>query len=291
MIDYEFIKARSLKEALDFLGNYEDVKAIAGGTDLIVDIRKENVRAKGFKRLLDISGLKELEFIEKERDRVVLGALLTHTSLIESPIIEQHFPLLASAAKTIGSPQIRNRGTIGGNINNASPAADLLPPLIALKAQVKLCSVRGERTMSLEEFLAGPYKTNRQSDELMTEVHIPLVNEDYLGNFQKIGRRKAMNIARLNLAILLGINDGTIFDPRVVPGAATAYPIRFGKVEEAISGKDIKDIDPAEIGELASEEMVSFTGVRWSTPYKRVALASLVKRALESIFREAKVDE
>ena len=291
MIDYEFIKARSLKEALDFLGNYEDVKAIAGGTDLIVDIRKENVRAKGFKRLLDISGLKELEFIKKERDHVVLGALSTHTSLIESPIIDQHFPLLASAAKTIGSPQIRNRGTIGGNINNASPAADLLPPLIALKAQVKLCSVRGERTMSLEEFLAGPYKTNRQSDELMTEVHIPLVSEDYLGNFQKIGRRKAMNIARLNLAILLGINDGTIFDPRVVPGAATAYPIRFGKVEEAISGKDIKDIDPAEIGELASEEMVSFTGVRWSTPYKRVALASLVKRALESIFQEAKVDE
>jgi len=291
MIDYEFIKARSLEEALDFLGNYEDVKAIAGGTDLIVDIRKENVRAKGFKYLLDISGLKELEFIKKERDHVVLGALSTHTSLIESPIIEQHFPLLASAAKTIGSPQIRNRGTIGGNINNASPAADLLPPLIALKAQVKLCSARGERTMSLEEFLAGPYKTNRQSDELMTEVHIPLVSEDYLGNFQKIGRRKAMNIARLNLAILLGINNGTIFDPRVVPGAATAYPIRFGKVEEAISGKDIKDIDPAEIGELASEEMVSFTGVRWSTPYKRVALASLVKRALESIFQEAKVDE
>ena len=291
MIDYEFIKARSLEEALDFLGNYEDVKAIAGGTDLIVDIRKENVRAKGFKYLLDISGLKELEFIKKERDHVVLGALSTHTSLIESPIIDQHFPLLASAAKTIGSPQIRNRGTIGGNINNASPAADLLPPLIALKAQVKLCSARGERTMSLEEFLAGPYKTNRQSDELMTEVHIPLVSEDYLGNFQKIGRRKAMNIARLNLAILLGINDGTIFDPRVVPGAATAYPIRFGKVEEAISGKDIKDIDPVEIGELASEEMISFTGVRWSTPYKRVALASLVKRALESIFQEAKVDE
>ncbi len=291
MIDYEFIKARSLEEALDFLGNYEDVKAIAGGTDLIVDIRKENVRAKGFKYLLDISGLKELEFIKKERDHVVLGALSTHTSLIESPIIDQHFPLLASAAKTIGSPQIRNRGTIGGNINNASPAADLLPPLIALKAQVKLCSARGERTMSLEEFLAGPYKTNRQSDELMTEVHIPLVSEDYLGNFQKIGRRKAMNIARLNLAILLGINNGTIFDPRVVPGAATAYPMRFRKVEETVSGKGIKDIDPVEIGELASEEMISFTGVRWSTPYKRVALASLVKRALESIFREAKVDE
>ena len=113
MIDYEFIKARSLEEALDFLGNYEDVKAIAGGTDLIVDIRKENVRAKGFKYLLDISGLKELEFIKKERDHVVLGALSTHTSLIESPIIDQHFPLLASAAKTIGSPKIRNGAPFG----------------------------------------------------------------------------------------------------------------------------------------------------------------------------------
>lgn len=291
MIDYEFFKAPSLKEALEFLGSHEGVKAIAGGTDLLVDIRKENARAKGFKYLLDISGLKELKFIEERKDCVAIGALSTHTMLVESPLINKHFPLLASAAKTIGSTQIRNRGTVGGNINNASPAADLLPPLIALKAHVKLLSLKGERELSFDEFLAGPYRTNRQSDEIMTEVCVPLLGEGYFTNFQKIGRRKAMNIARLNLAVVLGIKDDTVFDPRIVPGAATAYPIRFVKAEEAISGKRIGEIDPAKTGEMASEEMISATGVRWSTPYKRIALASLVKRALETIFREAKADE
>jgi len=291
MIDYEFFKAPSLKEALEFLGSNEGVKAIAGGTDLLVDIRKENARAKGFKYLLDISGLKELKFIEERKDCVAIGALSTHTMLVESLVINKHFPLLASAAKTIGSTQIRNRGTVGGNINNASPAADLLSPLIALKAHVKLLSLRGERELSLDEFLAGPYRTNRQSDEIMTEVCVPLLGEGYFTTFQKIGRRKAMNIARLNLAVVLGIKDDNVFDPRIVPGAATAYPIRFGKTEEAISGKRIGEIDPAEIGERASEEMISATGVRWSTPYKRIALASLVKRALETIFREGKADE
>jgi carbon-monoxide dehydrogenase medium subunit/xanthine dehydrogenase FAD-binding subunit len=291
MIDYEFFKAPSLKEALEFLGSNEGVKAIAGGTDLLVDIRKENARAKGFKYLLDISGLKELKFIEERKDCVAIGALSTHTMLVESLVINKHFPLLASAAKTIGSTQIRNRGTVGGNINNASPAADLLSPLIALKAHVKLLSLRGERELSLDEFLAGPYRTNRQSDEIMTEVCVPLLGEGYFTTFQKIGRRKAMNIARLNLAVVLGIKDDNVFDPRIVPGAATAYPIRFGKTEEAISGKRIGEIDPAEIGERASEEMISATGVRWSTPYKRIALASLVKRALETIFTEGKADE
>ncbi|WP_303882520.1 xanthine dehydrogenase family protein subunit M [Acetomicrobium mobile] len=291
MIDYEFLKAHSLNEALDYLGSYENVKVIAGGTDILVDIRKENERAKSLKYLLDISKLKELKFIEGRKDCMAIGALSTHTMLVESAVINKHFPLLVSAAKTIGSTQIRNRGTVGGNINNASPAADLLPPLIALKAHVKLRSAKGEREVLIDEFLAGPYRTNRQSGEIMTEVCVPLLGEGYFMNFQKIGRRKAMNIARLNLAIVLGINDGAIFDSRVVPGAATAYPMRFRKVEEAISGKDIKDIDLAEIGELASDEMISATGVRWSTPYKRIALASLVKRALETIFMEAKADE
>ena len=291
MIDYEFLKAHSLNEALDYLGSREGVKVIAGGTDLLVDIRKENARAKGLKYLLDISGLKELKFIEERKDCVAIGALSTHTMLVESPVINKHFPLLASAAKTIGSTQIRNRGTVGGNINNASPAADLLPPLIALKAHVKLRTLNGERKLPLDEFLAGPYRTNRQSDEIMTEVCVPLLGEGYFTNFQKIGRRKAMNIARLNLAVVLGIKDDTVFDPRIVPGAATAYPIHFGKTEEAIAGKRIDEIDPAKIGEMASEEMISTTGVRWSTPYKRIALASLVKRALETIFTEARANE
>jgi len=291
MIDYEFLKAHSLDEALECLDSREGVKLIAGGTDVLVDIRKENARAKGFKYLLDVSGLRELKFIEERCDCVAIGALSTHTMLVESPVINKYFPLLASAAKTIGSTQIRNRGTVGGNVNNASPAADLLPPLIALGAHVKLLSLKGERNLPLDEFLAGPYRTNRQSGEMMTEVCVPFLGEGYFTDFQKIGRRKAMNIARLNLAVVLKIDGETVFDPRIVPGAATAYPIRFSKTEGTIAGKRVSEIDPAKIGETASEEMISATGIRWSTPYKRIALASLVKKALETIFAEAKANE
>ena len=196
------------------------------------------------------------------------------------------------AACTIGSTQIRNRGTIGGNIVNASPAADLLPPLIALRAEVELTSRKGKRILPLQEFLAGPYKTTLQASELLTKIKIPLLGDYYYTDFQKIGRRKALSIARLSLALVTKIEKEGIFqDTRVAPGSATPYPQSLPETEKAINGQSIFHIDLEEIGKITSKEMVSITGERWSTPYKKPTIAVLIKRALKKIIEEAKTNE
>ena len=292
MISYEFLTSKKTEEALDYLDKFSKVQILAGGTDLLVNIHKESPRLPSFDYLLDVSNIPELKFITLVKNFIEIGPLVTHSRLISEPLIKDNFPVLIEAANTIGSTQIRNRGTIGGNIVNASPAADLLPPLIALRVEVELTSRKGKRALPLEEFLAGPYKTKIQPNELLTKIRIPLLGDNYYTDFQKIGRRKALSIARLSLALVTKIDKEGIFnDTRVVPGSATPYPQSFPKTEKAIKGKSIFNIDLEEIGEIVSKEMVSVTGERWSTPYKKSAIATLIKRALGKIVEEVKTNE
>lgn len=140
MTSYEFLASKKIEEALDYLDKFSKVQILAGGTDLLVNIHKESPRLPHFDYLLDISNISELKTVNLINNFIEVGPLVTHSRLINEPLIKNNFSLLVKAASTIGSTQIRNRGTIGGNIVNASPAADLLPPLIALKAEVVLSS-------------------------------------------------------------------------------------------------------------------------------------------------------
>jgi len=292
MISYEFLTTQKIEEALNYLDKFSKVHILAGGTDLLVNLYKESPRLPDFDYLLDVSNIPELKFITLTNGFIEIGPLVTHSRLIDEPLIKNNFPVLVIAAYTIGSTQIRNRGTIGGNIVNASPAADLLPPLIALKAEVVLTSKKSERILSLEKFLTGPYKTKLQANELLTKIKIPLLGNNYYTDFQKIGRRKALSIARLSLTLVTKIDkEGIFLDTRVVPGSATPYPQSLPVTEEAINGKSIFDIDLEEIGKITSNEMVSITGGRWSTPYKKPTIAVLIKRALKKNIKEAKTNE
>jgi carbon-monoxide dehydrogenase medium subunit/xanthine dehydrogenase FAD-binding subunit len=292
MISYEFLTTQKKEEVLHYLDKFSKVHILAGGTDLLVNLYKESPRLPDFDYLLDISNISELKFLTLVDKFIEIGPLVTHSRLINEPLIKNNFPLLVEAAYTIGSTQIRNRGTIGGNIVNASPAADLLPPLIALRAEVELTSRKGKRVSSLEEFLAGPYKTILQANELLTKIKIPLLADGYYTDFQKIGRRKALSIARLSLALVTKIDKKGIFhDTRVVPGSATPYPQSLSETEKAIDGKSIFGIDVEGIGKITSKEMVSITGERWSTPYKKPTIAVLIKRALRKIIEEAKTND
>ncbi|MBC8499914.1 MAG: xanthine dehydrogenase family protein subunit M [Candidatus Atribacteria bacterium] len=292
MISYEFLTTQKIEEALNYLDKFTKVHILAGGTDLLVNLYKESPRLPHFDYLLDISNIPELKIINLINNFIEIGPLVTHSRLIDDSLVREYFPILVTAAQTIGSTQIRNRGTIGGNILNASPAADLLPPLIALRAEVELTSRKGKRVSSLEEFLAGPYKTKLQANELLTKIKIPLLGDNYYTDFQKIGRRKALSIARLSLALVTKIDEEGVFhDTRVVPGSATPYPQSLPKTEEAINGKSVSNIDLEEIGKITSKEMVSIAGERWSTPYKKPTIAVLIKRALEKIIKEAKIND
>ena len=292
MISYEFLTTQKIEEALNYLDKFSKVHILAGGTDLLVNLYKESLRLPNFDYLLDISNIPELKIINSINNFIEIGTLVTHSRLINETLIKNNFPVLTEAAYTIGSTQIRNRGTIGGNIVNASPAADLLPPLIALKAEIELTSGEGKRVLSLEEFLDGPYKTKIQANELLTKVKIPLLADNYYTDFQKIGRRKALSIARLSLAMVTKIDEEGVFqDTRVVPGSATPYSQSLPESEKAINGKSVLNIDLEGIGKITSKEMVSITGERWSTPYKKPTIAVLIKRALEKIIKEAKTDD
>lgn len=292
MISYEFLITQKIEEALNYLDKFSKVHILAGGTDLLVNLYKESPRLPDFDYLLDISNISELKFFTLVDKFIEIGPLVTHSRLINEPLIKNNFPVLMEAAYTIGSTQIRNRGTIGGNIVNASPAADLLPPLIALRTEVELTSRKGKRVSSLEEFLAGPYKTKLQANELLTKIKIPLFGENYYTDFQKIGRRKALSIARLSLALVTKIDkEGIFHDTRVVPGSATPYPQSLPETEKAIDGKSTLNIDVEEIGKITGKEMVSITGERWSTPYKKPTIAVLIKRALKKVIEEAKTNE
>ena len=240
MISYELLSTQKIEEALNYLDKFSKVHILAGGTDLLVNLYKESPRLPDFDYLLDISSIPELKIIDLINNFIEIGPLVTHSHLINEPLIKKKFPVLVEAAYAIGSTQIRNRGTIGGNIVNASPAADLLPPLIALRAEVELASRKGKRVLPLEEFLAGPYKTTLQANELLTKIIIPLLGDNYYTNFQKIGRRKALSIARLSLALITKIDKEGIFqDTRVTPGSATPYPQSLPETEKAVNGQSI----------------------------------------------------
>lgn len=291
MQKYQLYVAGDIDEALDYLAQLENIKILAGGTDILVDLHKGEKRLGKIDYLLDITRINSLKYIRETGKYLELGSLVTHAMLMEDRKIVKRFPFLAEAARTIGSTQIRNRATVGGNINNASPAADLLPVLIALKAVVILKSKDGERIIELEKFLTGPFKTDLRPGELMTGIKIPLLSDQYYGNFQKIGRRKILSIARVNLALVAVVKRGKFEDIRIVPGAVTPSPCSFKRLESKIRGKKILDINPEEMGKNAAREMVSITGQRWSTPYKKPALGSLVKRALKCVIEEAGRDE
>ncbi|GAJ08544.1 unnamed protein product, partial [marine sediment metagenome] len=244
MISYGFLTTQKIEDALNYLDKFSKVHILAGGTDLLVNLYKESSRLPDFDYLLDISNISELKFLTLVDKFIEIGPLATHSRLINEPLIKNNFPILVIAVQTIGSTQIRNRGTIGGNIVNASPAADLLPPLIALRAEIELTSRKDKRVLPLEEFLAGPYKTKLQANELLTKIKIPLLGDNYYTDFQKIGRRKTLSIARLSLALVTKIDRESIFqDTRVVPGSATPYPQYLPETEKAINGRSIFNID------------------------------------------------
>lgn len=287
MLEFQALKADNLDQALDILNEKKNqVKMIAGGTDMLVGIHNESDDLKGIDYLLDISSITGLDVIEDKKEYMKLGVLCTHNEIIESELVNDKFPLLKKAAKVIGSTQIRNRGTVGGNINNASPAADLVTALIALDAEVVLKSKEEKRELPLSQFITGPYRTDLKENEIMTEVKVPYIQGEYYEHYQKVKRRQAVAIARINLAVITKIEDDKFKDIKIAFGSATPTAIRFKNIEDDLEGKDINELNLEEIAEKTGQSMVDITGTRWSTPYKKPVVGNLLKRALQEIVKE-----
>lgn len=275
MITVETYKRpETIVEALKLLktGKYG---IIAGGTDVIPQMRHAPSRS-----LLDIGKL-GLDFIKDSGDTIEIGATVTHTRIHDDPLIHQYLPLLATACGLVGSWQIRNRGTLGGNIINASPCADSAPPLLIYNTKVVLLSSQGQRSVSLAEFIKKPYITDISSKELLHSFVCQKGDTNSGNAFIKLGRRQAVNISRMTVAVtLIKDDEGKIKNVRIAVGSIFPIPARVVELENMLQGQTISVGLFNEVAELAAELMIKTSGVRWSTPYKKPVLIGLMRRAL-----------
>ena len=276
-----YVRVATIAEACRVLAEHgAEARVLAGGTDLLIAWRRAG--AKLPKVIVDISCVSELAGITERDDYVVIGPLVTHTQLQGSALVQCMAPLLASAAAAIGGPQIRNRGTIGGNVMNAATCADTVPPLIALDASVTLQSNAGARELRLVDLFVKPYHTQARPDELLTAVRFPRLSASARSAFLKLGRRNALAISRLSVAAVLEYDAaGRVAGARIAPGAAFPTWRRVTAAEQMLIGEKPTSTLLAAVGQKVSEEMIAETGRRWSTEYKEPVLAVLVRRALE----------
>ena len=287
MIPFTLIRAESLQQALDFLSREgSNAKIIAGGTDLMVELRDLSPDAKGPDTILDITPVDEIRGIKDDGGTITVGALTPHREISTSPIILQAAPLLASACSTVGATQHRNIATIGGNVINGSPAADSVPALIALNAEAVFQSKSGERVSPLKDIYLKPYQTDIKDDEILTAVRFTRLPDGATSSYIKLGRRNALAISRMNVAVVLIIKDGKITEARISPGSTTPTPDRITPAEDILIGKEPGEELFRRAGKSVAEEMINRSGRRWSTPYKEPVIAALTTRAL----REAASD-
>ena len=281
MKPFDYIAVKTIAEACGVLaGHGPELSILAGGTDLLIELRRATTKAP--KVVLDISGVPELGGIEEADGSIIIKPLTTHTELVRSDLLRKFAPLLGSAAAAIGSPQIRDRGTVGGNIMNAAACADTVPPLIALGATVTLQSKGGRRELALADLFVKPYQTKAKPDELLTAIRFPKLPPGARSAFIKLGRRNALSISRMSVAAVLQIgSDGRIAEARIVPGAAFPTWKRVPEAEQMLVGQKPAAKLFAAAGQKVSEEMIKATGRRWSTEYKEPVIAVLVRRALE----------
>jgi CO/xanthine dehydrogenase FAD-binding subunit len=276
---FEYIAPGSVNELCKFLLHHADeTRILAGGTDLLISLKKGEITPK---YVVDITRIKELSTIRDEQNRISIGATATHTEVSESALVLKEVPFLAEAAVSIGSAQIRNSGTIGGNIINASPAGDTIPPLVALDATLRIMSHKGERYTLLTEIFPGPYKTTLSSDEFLADITFTKLPPRAGTFFLKLGRRRALAISRVSIAVVLVAGeDGRIQEARICPGAVLPAASRIVKAEEALLGAYPGAEVFQEAGRIVAGEMMARSGRRSSTPYKELVVKNLVQRAL-----------
>ncbi len=252
---------------------------LAGGTDLMVQLTGEIGEPPA--RVLDIWALDELRGITVEPDALVIGALTTYTEIRRSPLVAEFLPALTEAAATIGAAQIQNRGTIGGNVVNASPAGDTLPVLLAAGADLVLGSARGERTVAADEFWTGYRATARRADELLLRVRVPLDHDRQL-RFRKVGTRRAQAISKVVMALAWRApSEGDAWtDVRLALGSVAATTIRASATEAVLEGalptRATADVAVAALG----AELNPIDDVRSTADYRRLVAGRVLHRLL-----------
>ena len=284
LAEIRFHQPQSLPEAMKLLQQLEHSRVLAGGTDILVDLKQGLARAEN---LISLQKIKELSRIEKKAGNIIIGAMTTAHEIASSALLRQYFPALQEAAQSMASYQIRTMATIGGNIASAVPSADLPPPLIAAGALVELQSLNSSRSVQLSDFFSGPRQTVLQPGEVLTFIKVPLSPLGSGISFQKFSRREANALAVASVAARLAIEDGTISKAIIVLGAVAPTPVIAAKASEFLTLKKPSEAVFQEAASLAKEESQPISDVRGSIWFRKELVEVLTKKALNEALKRA----
>lgn len=276
-----YIQPRTINETVDLLAQYgADARVINGGTDLLIEIER---KIRSPRVLIDVSRVPGLDTIREEGDFIKLGPSVTHNQVVGSELLRQRAYPLVRACWEVGAPQIRNRGTIAGNLITASPANDTIVPLWAIGADVKLKSARGERIVPFSNFFKGVRKTALEPDEMLVEVRFQKMSPKDRGTFIKLGLRRAQAISVISAAVVLEFEDMEISNAWIALGAVAPTIITTGQAEQALVGQVLHDAVIQEAAELAAQEAKPIDDIRGTADYRREMVRVCVTRAMRAI--------
>ena len=280
---HEYTNAKSIEQVIQILGDKKErARVVAGGTDLILEL--ERGARKGLDTLIDITRVPKLDQISMDEDDIIhLGALVTHNDCAGSKLIRTRAYPLARAAWEVGAPQIRNRGTVAGNLITASPANDTITPLMALGACVTLLSTRGERIIPLSEFYTGVRKSVMQADEMLVDISFPALKDTQRGTFIKLALRRAQAISLVNAAIILNLKDNTVRSASITLGAVTPIITHAVEAENFLLRKKLNEKNIVHAAELAMQAARPIDDVRGSAAYRREMVRIITMRGLTAI--------
>jgi CO/xanthine dehydrogenase FAD-binding subunit len=290
MLYKNFQTATSLNEAVSLLDHHNggNVRLVAGGTDLILQLHE---RILSVDTLIDISRVPELRGIRAEAGSIIIGASTTYSEIASSPLILRNAYLLVEASKQIGAAQIQNMATIGGNIGNASPAADAIPCLYALDAVVLVKSVHGERRIPIREFHQGYRKVDLRPGELIVEISFPIPANGSSSAFYKYALRKSQAISVVNASTLLQVKEGRIERAAVALGAVAPTIIRSPEAEAALLGQEPTMEVFKQAGEAARQDASPISDIRGSAAFRHYLVGVSVTRALEDAWQRTEINQ
>jgi CO/xanthine dehydrogenase FAD-binding subunit len=281
---FDYYEPRTVEEACKLLFEFgSDASILAGGTDLIPKMKNGLMMPD---HIVNIKKIPDLDFIKGDGETLLrIGALTLISELAIHPLLLERFPVITTAARSIGSLQVRNLATLGGNLCNGAPSADMAPGLLVMDSRVKVTGPSGDREMPLEDFFVGPGRVNLGKGELLTEIHVPFPPANTKQLYLKHSVRRAMDIAIVGVAVSLSFEEKTEVcrKARIALGAVAPTPVRAKRTEEMLLGKKLREILLIKVGEMVSQEVAPITDVRGSAGYRSEIVSKLTLKAIERL--------
>ena len=287
---FEYLEPTSIQEAIALLERHDGkARIIAGGTDLLVQMRRRTIKPE---YVINIGNIHWLDYIKyDENEGLKIGALTTIRTLERSPQVQQRYPVISQAASQLASVGVRNLATLGGNLCNAAPSADTAPPLIALSARARIVGPEGERVVPLEDFFTGPGSTILKKGEILTEIQVPVLQPRTGAVYLKHDIRGTLDLAIVGAAVAITLEPRSEVcqDARVVLGAVAPTPMRARLAEESLKGKEINRAIIEKSAQVASTESKPITDVRAPAAYRGEMVKVFAQRAITEALRLAKL--